>query len=122
MQLGTRLPVQAAPGQTYGVAGQQRAAQRAVPLTRAATPPAASPVASVAAPPAPLDAPTALPGEPVTTGSAFGAGPGPEVLAAAPDTRVAALGYLNSIGDRLSPALRHLRDTLGAQESNQGTP
>lgn len=65
------MPVQAATGQGYGVAGEQRAAQRAVP---------------VAAPPGPMldfSSPvSARPGEPVTQGAALGAGAGLEVLPA----------------------------------------
>lgn len=40
----------------------------------------------VSPPPSPLDAPTEHPDEPVTAGSAFGAGPGPEVLGITPPT------------------------------------
>lgn len=63
-----KLPVTAVPGQTYGQAGAQRAAQQAVPM------------ASQQAPITPLDAPTQRPEEPVTTGNPLGAGPGAEVL------------------------------------------
>lgn len=72
----------AAKGQTYGEAGRQLAAQKAVPM-------AASPVETVAPTPpprpgemGPLDRMTANPNEPLTAGMSFGAGPGPEVLAA----------------------------------------
>lgn len=106
MQTGARLPVQAASGQAYGVRGQQEAAQRAVPLRRAGlpsgTPPAAQAASSPAppAPPPPLDAPTAMPGEPLTAGSMFGAGPGPEMLAdGAPQRMSELLGRLPATGD-----------------------
>lgn len=81
----TQAPT-AAKGQGYGVAGQQIAAQRAVPL------PAAPPVQG--APPAPgggaagpfarpedtptLTAPTQRPDEPLEAGMPFGPGPGPQ--------------------------------------------
>lgn len=47
LNVSKNLPVQAAPNQTYGVAGEQRAAQRAIPLkTPNATVPPAAPAAS----------------------------------------------------------------------------
>lgn len=63
-----KLPVTAAPGQTYGEAGAQRAAQKAVPM--------GAPQISVT----PLDAPSQRPNEPVTAGNPLGAGPGAEAL------------------------------------------
>lgn len=92
LALGPRLPVQAPTGQGYGEAGQQRAAQKLVPLTAAPSPVrsgAASPVAAAppsTPPPGPLDGPTTRPDEPLTAGSAFGAGPGPEALGVGRDT------------------------------------
>lgn len=85
LQLGARLPVQTAPSQGYGDRAAQERAQQAVPLKRAGgMSPAQRPAAGGAAegrPPLPaLDAPTEFPDEPVTAGSAFGAGPGPSVL------------------------------------------
>ena len=76
IQAGTnRVAIQAATGQTYGEAGKQRAAQRAVPM---GAPPA--PVAPQAPRPMPgslgsLTRPTERPDEPITAGSDFGAGP-----------------------------------------------
>lgn len=66
---------QVATGQTYGEAGKQRAAQKAVPM---GPPPSAgqSPKSNVSAPITPLDAPTNRPAEPITAGADFGAGPG----------------------------------------------
>lgn len=61
---------QAAPGQQYGQAGAQEAAQRQIPLP--ATP---EPGAGGA-----FDRPTENPQEAVTTGLPVGAGGGPEVL------------------------------------------
>ena len=78
-----------APGQQYGKGVEQRDAQRAVPMAgRPVTPaPTSSAVASRRPPPGinpgeltPLDAPSARPGEPVTSGMSMGAGSGPEVL------------------------------------------
>jgi hypothetical protein len=70
----------AAKGQTYGEAGRQIAAQKAVPMGQ-------SPVEAAPPPPAPgsmgtLDRMTANPDEPLTAGMDFGAGPGREILAA----------------------------------------
>ena len=72
-----RQPVRTVPGQTYGQAGQQAAAQKAVPL------PQSQPVPQQPfVPPDPglLSAPSARPNEPVTAGVPIGAGPGPEAL------------------------------------------
>jgi hypothetical protein len=65
-------PVRTVPGQTYGQAGQQAAAQQAIPLPQSAGPP----------PPGPglLAAPSNRPGEPVTAGLPIGPGPGPEAV------------------------------------------
>lgn len=69
-------PVRTAPGQDYGKAGAQAAAQQAIPLPQQASP---APGASSPAPPAPgmLSAPTANPNQPVTAGLPIGPGPGP---------------------------------------------
>lgn len=80
-----RLPVTTVPGQPYGQAGQQAAAQQAVPM---GTPPLPQPQGPPAPPTAGmlpsdvlgLDAPTQRPTEPVTNGLAVGPGGGPEVL------------------------------------------
>jgi hypothetical protein len=81
VQAGTnRVAIQAATGQTYGEAGKQMAAQRAVPMGGAPTD-----VAQTATPrPVPgtlgaLTRPTERPTEPVTAGAPFGAGPGPSM-------------------------------------------
>lgn len=64
----------AVPGQTYGEAGAQMAAQRAVPMGAPAAP--AAPKAPTVAPGqyGPLDRPTERPNEPVTAGAPFGPG------------------------------------------------
>jgi len=70
-----KLPAKAATGQTYGEAGKQLAAQRAVPM--AASPTAVAPVATPRIAPGqlgPLDRPTERPNEPVTAGAPFGPG------------------------------------------------
>jgi hypothetical protein len=75
-----RVAIQAATGQTYGEAGKQMAAQRAVPMGGAPTD-----VAQTATPrPVPgtlgaLTRPTERPTEPMTAGAPFGAGPGPSM-------------------------------------------
>ena len=62
------------PGQTYGEAGAQMAAQRAVPMGAPAAP--SAPKAPTVAPGqyGPLDRPTERPNEPVTAGAPFGPG------------------------------------------------
>jgi len=69
-----KIAVTAAPGQTYGEAGAQRAAQQAVPM--------GTPQAPVIAPGSlgNLDRPTERPMEPVTAGNPLGMGPGSEAL------------------------------------------
>ena len=73
-----RVAIQAATGQTYGEAGKQMAAQRAVPMGSAPTD-----VAPTATPrPVPgtlgsLTRPTERPTEPITAGAPFGMGPSP---------------------------------------------
>jgi hypothetical protein len=75
MGTGRAVRAQAATGQTYGQAGAQMAAQRAVPM-------AAPPTENVPQPvqrPQPgqvvqFGAPTARPNEPITAGANFGAG------------------------------------------------
>lgn len=59
-------PVRAATGQPYGVAGQQRAAQQAVPLPEGG---------GLRQLPTPLGAPSSRPNEPMTHGMPFGDGP-----------------------------------------------
>lgn len=79
-----KMAVTAAPGQTYGEAGAQRAAQQAVPM--------GTPQAPVVAPGSlgPLDRPTERPLEPITAGNPMGAGPGAEALVTPlPDTLMA---------------------------------
>lgn len=73
----------AVPGQTYGEAGAQIASQQVVPLPSVGGGGAAGggPAPASGAPlPGPIDAPTARPGEPLTTGIAGGDGAGPEAL------------------------------------------
>ena len=83
VQAGTnRMAVQAATGQTYGEAGKQMAAQRAVPM--GASPTEAAPVrpGTIGA----LTRGTERPQEAVTAGAPFGAGPGPSMAGIAPNT------------------------------------
>lgn len=79
-----KVAKQAATGQTYGKATQQMQAQQAVPMGR-------SPVEALPQRPVPgtlgsLTRPTERPGEPITAGAPFGAGPSTTVpnIAAAP--------------------------------------
>lgn len=90
------LPAAAATGQPYGAAGQQLAAQQAIPMASgpvvspSPTPaPAAAPSGGMPPGPLPgslppLNRPSERPGEPLTTGAPVGAGPGPEILGLAP--------------------------------------
>jgi hypothetical protein len=74
VQAGTnRMAIQAATGQTYGKATEQRNAQRAVPM---GTPPTEvqRPVPGTLGS---LTRPTERPMEPITAGAPFGAGPSP---------------------------------------------
>ena len=74
IQAGTnRVAIQAATGQTYGEAGKQIAAQRAVPM---GTPPTEvqRPVPGTLGS---LTRPTERPMEPITAGAPFGMGPSP---------------------------------------------
>jgi hypothetical protein len=89
VQAGTnRMAVQAATGQTYGKATEQMNAQRAVPM-------GASPTDAQPAPVRPgtigaLTRGSERPGEPVTAGAPFGAGPGPTMAGIQPNTAPAA--------------------------------
>lgn len=102
---GTRYPnrtdmqaPKAATGQPYGQAGQQIAAQRAVPLPAAPPPATAQPpgqgqgAAGFASPndTPTLTAPTQRPDEPLEAGLSFGPGPGPEALGPPPMSDVEA--------------------------------
>lgn len=73
-----KVAVKAAPGQTYGEAGKQMAAQRAVPMAAPPTDvaPTPAPQQPRVAPGAmgPLNRPTERPNEPVTAGAPFGPG------------------------------------------------
>ena len=73
-----KLPAKAATGQTYGEAGKQMQAQRAVPMAAPPTDvaPTATPQQPRVAPGSmgPLSRPTERPNEPVTAGAPFGPG------------------------------------------------
>ena len=64
----------AVPGQTYGEAGAQMAAQRAVPMGAPAAPAAPKAPTSTPGQYGPLDRPTERPNEPLTAGAPFGPG------------------------------------------------
>jgi hypothetical protein len=93
-----RVAIQAATGQTYGEAGKQMAAQRAVPMGGAPTD-----VAPTATPrPVPgtlgsLTRPTERPTEPITAGAPFGAGPSPMAAGMPIPTGDQALAELRAI-------------------------
>ncbi len=139
----TVMPSQtpAAPtGMAYGAHADSIQAQQALPLPQAPTP--GSPVPSGAPapggqapgfggalqaatdfqPPGPeamLTAPTARPGEPLTTGMPFGPGQGPEALQP-PDPRQTTAAILNQLGTAADPQTKRLRDILNSQLRNQG--
>ena len=73
-----KMAAKAAPGQTYGEAGKQVAAQRAVPMAAPPTDvaPAPQPQQTRVAPGSigPLSRPTERPTEPLTAGAPFGPG------------------------------------------------
>jgi hypothetical protein len=76
-----KMAPSAVPGQTYGEAGAQKSAQRAVPMGASAPP---APPSATPGQYGPFDRATERPNEPVTTGNPLGAGAGPEVLPAPP--------------------------------------
>ena len=73
-----KLAAKAAPGQTYGEAGKQIAAQKQVPMAAPAAPTTSAPQQPMERPRpgqfGPLDRPTERPNEPVTAGAPFGPG------------------------------------------------
>lgn len=76
-----KLSVTTAPGQTYGEAGAQRRAQKAVPMGAPQAPQAAPQQQQrQPLPVTPLTAPTERPDEPITAGNPLGAGPGTDAL------------------------------------------
>lgn len=115
------LTPSAAPGQTYGQAGQQLQAQQSVPMGAQPTPAAASPVAAAGVAPGSLGAfgrPTERPGEPLTAGAPVGPGPNATPLPSAPDPFLATIAALNSLGDTLHPMLRGVVTQLQAAQGN----
>jgi hypothetical protein len=72
-----KIAAKAAPGQTYGEAGKQVAAQKAVPMAAPPTDVAPTPAPQPRVAPGsmgPLNRPTERPMEPVTAGAPFGPG------------------------------------------------
>ena len=124
--LNSRLPAQAATGQPYGQAGQQLAAQQAVPMGSPPVPPPAQGAAPTDQGNHPEPGslgdflmPTVRPDEHVMTGAPTGPGAGPEVLPAlAPDPVVKGLAILNSLGSRLPPELKQVQQYLQASQQN----
>jgi hypothetical protein len=92
-----KIAASAAKGQTYGEAGKQMAAQKAVPM-------GASPADNVPAPVqvqpgslGRLDRPTERPAEPVTAGASFGPGPTPSTAFAVPRDNDPVLNELRAL-------------------------
>lgn len=69
-----------APGGKYGERQQMQEIQQSAPMAAAQKIPNKNPAVANAAPITALTAPTERPNEPLTHGSPFGAGPGPEIL------------------------------------------
>ena len=79
----TQMPIQAAPGQSYGAGAAQKASQQVVPM--AGAPSSQAPVQpqgmpQPSAPVTPMFAPTAFPDQPVTAGVDNTPGPGSSAL------------------------------------------
>lgn len=74
-----KMAATAAKGQTYGEAGKQIQAQKAVPMGQAPTDTALQPGQLGA-----FDRPTERPAEPVTAGASFGPGPTPSPMMMVP--------------------------------------
>ena len=127
----TAMPITAVPGQGYGAAGAQKAAQSVAPMANGpiAT---SNPQASASNTPPPLTGaapgtmpdlfrPTERPNEHFMTGVNAGPGQGSEALnPILPTTpQASALGLLNSLGDNVSPFVKSIRDNLAAQSQNE---
>lgn len=120
------LPPTAVPGQPYGEAGKQLAAQTAVPMSPLPVAPAAPAQAVPQQPmgPAPGELPGLLdpsgrPDEPLTHGLPFGPGAGPEIFAPPPSPVLKGLALLNVLGDDLPASLRAVRDALNVNQAQQ---
>ena len=114
-QTGQALAPRAVPNQTYGAAGAQIAAQRALPMRAPSPAPSMPPVPGVGGAPTPLpsippgafgplERPTERPSEPVTAGAALGPGPGREAL------------------PTVSPAQSSMAQMLSASAQRTGSP
>lgn len=71
-----------APGGKYGERKAMQEMQSAAPMAASQRQPNKANISPIT----PLTAPTARPNEPLTTGSPFGPGPGPEILGKKPDS------------------------------------
>lgn len=84
-----KQPVRDLTGQSYGQGQDFHDLQSSASMESAApanpTPNLAGTSAPSVPPPTPLSAPTERPGEPVSAGAPWGAGPGPEAVAQSPD-------------------------------------
>ena len=121
-----KIAMTAVPGQAYGAAGAQLAAQKAVPMGATSNPVQPAPAQTSAAngtPPAPaalmgpvtpLNAPTTH-GLPITTGL-DGQGMMQNLKF---DPSQQALTLLNSLGDNISPQVAYIKNYLAMQTENQ---
>lgn len=121
-----KQPIRDVTGLPYGQGQEYHDLQSSAPMEAAAT---ANPMSSAGADsaavsvpmPTPMGAPTTNPGEPVTAGSPFGDGPGPEVLPSAPDQyanlrkqlpMLIKLADLPTTSDATRQVIRYLRGIL----------
>jgi hypothetical protein len=112
---GAALPAMAATGQPYGQAGQQLAAQQAIPIQTQPSPVPAGPLPGELTA---LHAPSERPNEPVTHGVSVGPGAGPEILPQPMSPVLKGLAILNSAGTRLTPELAQVARFLNVTQSN----
>lgn len=134
--LNTSLPVTTVPGQGYGEAAQQRAAQQAIPMGSTPVPGATAPAPAPATPQQmpqatmsdqmaatpqaypgdlPFLHPTMYPNEPITSGIDSGPGPGSEALygTPAPVARDLIMAAQRPGASALLMDLAHAAATLG---------
>lgn len=116
-------PAQYVSGMPYGEGQQFMDLQRQAPMAAAqgSTPTSSAPSSAAPAPVVGMGAPTQMPDQPVTAGSPFGPGPGPEVLPSN-DDRYASLrkqmptliklADLPTTSDATRRVIRYLRGVL----------
>lgn len=120
LQTGSKpLPITAVPGQPYGAAGQQMAAQASVPMAPTSIAPAQpeAPMGTMAGELPSLMAPSDRPHEPLTHGLAVGPGGGPEVFPQEISPVLKGLSILNTLPN-LPPELAAVARFLNVSQTN----